>query len=66
MGRGDFGWLLLAVYVYLWDRYASETLSRAFWRGVEHPVHRWWVVAAWMWVTAHLLLKRPAKILVRW
>lgn len=64
--KGEVGWGLLALYVFLWDRYAAETLSRAFWRGVEHPMKRWLVVVAWGWVTVHLLFKRPRKLLVWW
>lgn len=64
--RGEHGWIGLAAFILLWDRYAPETLSKAFWRALEHPTRRPIVLLAWGWVTSHLILKRPAKILVRW
>lgn len=64
--RGDHGWVAIAAFVTLWDIFAPETLSRAFWRAIEHPVHRWWVLAIWAHVTAHLFLKKPAKVLIVW
>lgn len=63
---GTIGWLILAAFVWLWDWLAKESLSAALWRGLANPRKRWLVVAAWGWVTSHLLLKRPAKILVWW
>lgn len=64
--QGGYGWIGLAIYILLWDRYAGETLSRAFWNSLEHPVKRWPTLIAWGWVTSHLVLKRPTKLLVRW
>lgn len=64
--RGEYGWAGLAAYVFIWDTFAPESLSRALWRGLEHPTSRPLVVACWMWVSSHLLLKRPARILWRW
>lgn len=61
--RGEHGWIGLAIYIYLWDRYAPETLSRAFWRALEHPTKRPLVLFAWAWVTSHLILKKPQRIL---
>lgn len=61
--KGEHGWIGLAAYVFLWDMLAPETLSRAFWRALAHPKQRWVVLACWGWVTSHLILKRPAKIL---
>lgn len=66
MRQGSRGWVGLAVYVFLWDTLASETLSRALWRGLENPRSRPVVLFCWGWVTSHLLLRRPKKILVRW
>lgn len=60
---GAYGWLGLAAYVALWDWLASETLTRAWWNAVEHPRRRWLIIAVWGWVTAHLFLKRPARVL---
>ena len=60
---GTYGWLGLAAYITLWDWLAPETLSRAWWKAVEHPRNRWLIVALWGWITAHLFLKRPAKVL---
>lgn len=64
--RGDIGWILLAAFVWLWDAYAPETLSRAFWRGLEHPRSRPFVLVAWGWVTSHLFFRKPARILIKW
>ncbi len=64
--KGEHGWFILAVFVWLWDAYAPETLSRAFWRALEHPSRRWYVLVAWGWVTSHLLIKKPARILIWW
>lgn len=55
------GWLGLAAYVTLWDLLASETLSAGFADAVKHPRRRWQVVAAWVFITAHLFSILPAK-----
>lgn len=64
--RGTLGWIGLVAYVSLWDSLASETLSRALWRGLENPKSRPVVLFCWLWLTSHLLFRRPKKILVRW
>lgn len=55
---GTKAWAGLAAYVIAWDTYAvvakKETLSTAFYKGLEHPVKRWQVVALWGYITAHL------------
>jgi len=60
------GWLGLAVYVALWDRFANKTLSRALWDGLEDPRSRAVVIGLWAWLTSHLFLKKPKKILWFW
>ncbi len=64
--KGEHGWVVLAVYVWLWDWLAPETLSRSLWRGLAHPKKRWLVLLCWGWVSSHLLLKKPSKILWKW
>lgn len=57
---GSKAWAGLAIYVLAYDIWAmkrgSETLSGAFWRGMDHPRKRWMVVLAWLVVTKHLVL----------
>jgi hypothetical protein len=55
-----FGWLGLAIYVTAYDawaiKYGHETLSRACWRGLKHPVARWPIMYATAVVVKHLML----------
>ena len=64
--RSGYGWLGLAIYVWLWDNHAPETLSQGFWRGMAHPEVRLFVLFMWAWVTSHLFFKRPRRILIWW
>ena len=64
--EGGMGWILLAVFVWAWDWYAPESLTKAFWRGLENPKSRPFVLFGFVWVTSHLFFRKPAKILVRW
>lgn len=69
--RDAIGWVGLAIYVWLYDwlvpkHFNRPTLSRSLWEALEHPKKRWFVLFAWGWTTSHLLLKRPAKILLKW
>lgn len=51
---GAVGWVGLTLYVIGWDAFASETLSTAFDRGLQHPSKRPVVIVTWCLVTAHL------------
>jgi hypothetical protein len=68
--RGTNGWLILAVYVILWDNLAharrGQTLSDAFWRGLTstHRHRRVIVLACWAIVTSHLLFRTPLPIIL--
>ncbi len=62
--RGDDGWILLAIFVFLWDWFADETLSSALWRGLEHPWKKFPVIATVLWVVSHLLFRKPRRILI--
>ena len=58
-------WLGLAGYIIAVDAHAAltgrETMSSAWWRAVQHPHRRWPVVAAWLYITAHLHHLIPAR-----
>ncbi len=64
--KAEIGWTLFVVYVWLWNKYATEGLSQGFWRGLEHPESRLILIFVWGWVSSHLLFKRPRRILVKW
>jgi hypothetical protein len=57
--RADAAWILLAAYVAAYDYYAiktgRETLSRAYWRALEHPTTRWPAVLVCTGLFKHLL-----------
>lgn len=63
---GVVGWLGLAVYVEEWDRRASVSLSRVWGEALNHPVAGPLILLLWGWVTSHLFLRKPKRILVRW
>lgn len=63
---GTLGWIGLALYIAAWDILASETLSSAWWRALAGKRSRPLVLIAWAYVTSHLFLRVPRKILVRW
>lgn len=56
------GWLGLAAYVAAWDLLAPETLSQGFEDAWRHPKRRWQVVAAWVFITAHLFVVLPPRL----
>ncbi len=62
--RGEDGWVLLVVFIFLWDWFGPETLTQALWRGLAHPRKKWIVLACYAWVTSHLLVKKPKRILI--
>jgi hypothetical protein len=64
--RAETGWALLVFYVWAWDWYGPETLSQGWWRGLKHPESRLVLLFVWAWVTSHLFLRKPRRILVRW
>ena len=43
--RSDLAWINIALFVAVYDycaiRNGNETLSRGFWRALEHPKARW-------------------------
>ena len=51
---GSVGWLIMLIYIVTWDCMASETLSDAFYKAVQHPFHKWWVILVWVVITLHL------------
>jgi len=58
---GHAGWLLLAAGVYAWDRYAPETFTDAFQRGMRNPHSRPLVIGVWGLLTIHLHGLVPRK-----
>ena len=60
--RGTLGWLAIAGFVAVWDRYASESLTHAAHRGLEHRVGKYAVPAALGITALHLLDKIPREI----
>lgn len=59
--NGSVGWLIMLVYIVVWDMKADETLSDAFYRAFENPFHKWWVIAVWLIITLHLFKLVPKK-----
>lgn len=57
-----WGWLGLATYVVGWDLLAPETLSQGFEDAWRHPRRRWQLLAAWVFVTAHLFVVLPKRV----
>lgn len=59
------GWGLLLVFVVAYDTWAllgkHQTLSAEFLDAVQHPKRRWFVIAAWAYLTAHLFGLLPRK-----
>jgi hypothetical protein len=64
--EGGMGWILLAIFVWAWDWYAPESLTQAFWRGLDNSHSRPFVLFGFVWVTSHLFLKKPQRILIWW
>jgi uncharacterized RDD family membrane protein YckC len=62
----EWGWAAIAGFVYAWDTWMDESLSSGFWAALSGKRSRVLVLFAWGWVTSHLFLKRPARILIRW
>lgn len=60
--NGAWGWLGLAIYVATYDALARETLSRAFYRSIEHPKRRWLTIVVWVMVTLHLFRFIPQRL----
>ncbi len=64
--KAEIGGVLLILYVWAWDKYATETLSQGFWRGLQHPESRLVLIFVWGWVSSHLFFRIPKRILVKW
>lgn len=58
---GNWGWTALAAGVIVWDVVASETLSSAYDRYLQHPVKRVVAVGAVALTAAHLLNCLPKQ-----
>lgn len=58
--NGKDGWVVIAVFVTVWDLRASDSLSAAFMRG--HHKHGLLVITAYVVTTAHLFGKLPAHV----
>ena len=56
---GGKAWVALASFILAYDLWAirggHETLSGAFWRSLENPYSRPFVLLAWIIVTKHLV-----------
>jgi hypothetical protein len=65
LAHGSKLWLGLAGYIVAVDGHAAirgkETLSTAFFRAIRHPLHRPWVVGAWVYITLHLFKLIPDR-----
>lgn len=59
--NGAVGWVVMAIYILIWDIMSKETLSSAFYRALESPLHRWWVIFIWVVITLHLFKLVPKK-----
>ena len=59
--NGSVGWLVMLIYIVAWDCLASETLSDAFYKAIEHPFHKWWVITVWVAITLHLFKLIPKR-----
>lgn len=64
--HAEMGWVMLFGYVAAYDLWAiktkRESLSHAFYRGVQHPKKRWITIWAWGTLTAHLFNIIPDKL----
>lgn len=63
---GLYGWLLLAAVIIAYDAYAIktkkiETLTRAFWRLTEKPIHGVIPIATWLGLTIHLMAEKNIR-----
>jgi hypothetical protein len=63
---GLIGWAALVAFVVGYDLFAiksqkAETLTRSFWRLSEGKVSKFPVLAAWMIVTAHLVIEKDVR-----
>jgi hypothetical protein len=63
---GLLGWIGLVLYVEEWDRRSPVSLSRVWGEALEHPIAGPVIIALWGWVTSHLFLRKPERILIRW
>jgi len=52
--KGYVGWIMLVALVVTFDVLSRETMSKAFWKGLAHPIFRWFLVLAWLMTTLHL------------
>jgi hypothetical protein len=64
--KSALGWLGLVTYVWVWDWYGPESLTKGWWRGLQHPETRLVLIFVWAWVSSHLFFRKPQKILIRW
>jgi hypothetical protein len=64
--KGGWGWLGLTIYIILWDFFATDTLSSAFYRAVSHPIQRWFVITIWAVITLHLFKLIPKRFDLIW
>lgn len=58
--NGKDGWVVIAVFVTVWDLRTSDSLSAAFLRG--HHKHGSLVITAYVVTTAHLFGNQPAQV----
>lgn len=56
-------WMVLGAAVVAVDAYAivykSPTLTSAFRTALRHPIRRWFVLAAWLTLSSHLVFGKP-------
>ena len=63
---GLIGWAALVAFVVGYDIFAikskkAETLTRSFWRLSDGKLSKFPVLAAWVIVTAHLMLEKDVR-----
>jgi len=52
--RGEVGWVILAMYIVVWDWVNHESLSIAFGRALHDPTWRVLLIVIWSGITVHL------------
>lgn len=72
MDKGGAAWAGMAAGIAAYD-YAAEnrgwpTMSASFFNALHHPIHRWWVIGSWAFITGHLFAFIPRRLdpLRRW
>lgn len=70
--QGGTAWATMAAGIVCYDLTAEKkgwpTMSAAFFNALHHPIHKWWVISVWLYITGHLfgIIPRQYDPLRRW